>query len=66
MKAELKSLEDKVSMLIQLYQDSCSENKQLREALATSHAQCEKLNEKIYIAANRLETLLLEIPSNEQ
>ncbi len=65
MKAELESLEDKVSLLIQLYLDSRVENKQLRDALATSHAQCEELNEKIHVAANRLETLLLELPNNE-
>lgn len=65
MKAELESLEDKVSLLIQLYLDSRVENKQLRDALATSHAQCKELNEKIHVAANRLETLLLELPNNE-
>lgn len=65
MNVKLKSLEDNVSLLIQLYLDSRIENRQLREALATSHAQCEKLNEKIHTAANRLEALLLEIPNNE-
>ncbi|UJP05676.1 MAG: hypothetical protein LZF61_01490 [Nitrosomonas sp.] len=65
MKAELKSLEDNVSLLIELYQDSRLENNQLREELATSHAQCEALHEKINIAASRLETLILELPNNE-
>lgn len=65
MNIELKSLEDNVSLLLQLYLDSRIENKQLREALATSHSQCAQLNEKIHIAANRLEVLLLELPDNE-
>lgn len=65
MKAELESLEDKVLLLIQLYRDARVENNQLREALATSYAQCDALSEKMHVAADRLETLLLALPDNE-
>lgn len=64
MKAELESLEDKVALLIQLYQDSHVENSQLRDALTTSKAQCNVLNEKVHVAATRLESLLLELPED--
>lgn len=64
MKAELESLEDKVTLLIQLYHDSRIENSQLREALTTSNAQCNALNAKIDVAANRLESLLMELPED--
>ncbi|MBX3617798.1 hypothetical protein [Nitrosomonas sp.] len=65
METELRSLEEKVYLLIRLYQDSRTENGKLRKELAASHAQCETLNEKIHVAANRLETLLTTIPKNE-
>ena len=65
METALKSLEEKVFLLLRLYQDIHIENKKLRKELADTHAQNEKLNEKIHIAAGRLETLLLNMPDNE-
>lgn len=65
METELKSLEEKISLLLRLYQDTCLENNKLRKELADTYAQNEKLNEKIHAAADRLETLLLNLPDNE-
>lgn len=65
METELKSLEDKIFLLLRLYQDTCIENNKLRKELADTHAQNEKLNEKIHVAVGRLETLLLNMPDNE-
>lgn len=65
MDAELKSLEKKISLLLSQYQEICRENNKLRKELADTHAQNEKLSEKIHIAAGRLETLLLNMPENE-
>lgn len=65
METELKSLEDKVFQLLRMYQQTTIENTKLRKELADMHAHCEKLNEKIHIAADRLEGLLLNIPDNE-
>lgn len=65
METELKSLEEKVFLLLRLYQDTNTENKKLRRELADSHACCEKLNKKIHVAADRLESLLLNIPDHE-
>lgn len=66
MEPELKSLEEKIFLLLRLYQETCLENNKLRKELADTHAQNEKLNQKIHIAADRLETLLLKLPDNDQ
>ena len=65
METELKSLEEKISLLLRMYQDTRVENKKLQKELANSHHQCEKLNEKIHVAVSQLEVLLLNIPENE-
>jgi peptidoglycan hydrolase CwlO-like protein len=65
METELKSLEEKISLLLRMYQDTRVENKKLQTELANSHHQCEKLNEKIHVAVSQLEVLLLNIPENE-
>jgi len=65
METELKSLEEKIFLLLRLYQDMRMENNELRKELADTYAQNEKLNEKICVAADRLETLLLNMPDNE-
>ena len=65
METELKSLEEKIFLLLRLYQATRVENNKLRKELADTYGQNEKLNEKIHIAAGRLETLLLNMPDNE-
>ncbi|MEK6596574.1 MAG: hypothetical protein AABZ18_08670 [Pseudomonadota bacterium] len=65
METELKSLEEKIFLLLRLYQDMRMENNKLRKELADTYAQNEKLNKKIYVAADRLETLLLNMPDDE-
>jgi hypothetical protein len=65
MKTELKSLEEKVFLLLRLYQDTRVENNKLRKQLADTNALNERLNEKILLAAHRLEKLLLNMPDNE-
>lgn len=65
METELKSLEEKIFLLLRLYQDTCTENDNLRKELADTYAQNEKLHEKIHVAAGRLEKLLLNMPDNE-
>lgn len=65
METELKSLEEKIFLLLRLYQDMRMENNKLRKELADTYAQNEKLNKKIYVAADRLETLLLNMQDDE-
>lgn len=65
MDTELKSLEEKIFLLLRLYQDARTENNKLRKELADTHAQNEQLNKRIHVAAGKLETLLLNMPDNE-
>lgn len=65
METELKSLEDKVLQLLRLHLDANNEIRKLRRELADTNAHCEKLHEKMRIAVDRLEALLLTIPDNE-
>ena len=64
MDSELKSLEEKVNRLLSLYQNARLENIKLRQQLSESNTMNEALTGKIQIAANRLETLLTNIPEN--
>lgn len=64
MEPELKSLEDKVLHLIDLYHQTCIENDRLKKELEDINAINKKLNEKIQTAASRLETLLINIPDH--
>ena len=66
MNSNLKSLEEKVNRLLCLYQDARTENVELRTQLSQSSAENEKLTEKIQVAANRLETLLTNIPESKK
>ena len=65
METEIKSLEEKIFLLLRLYQNMRVENNELRKELADTYARNEKLNEKIHVAADRLESLLLNMPDNE-
>ena len=65
MEKELKSLEEKVFLLLRLYHDTRKENVKLRKELADTLTENTKLNEKIHTVAGRLETLLLNIPDEE-
>lgn len=65
MEKELKSLEEKVFLLLRLYHDTCKENVKLRKELTDTLTENTKLNEKIHTVAGRLETLLLNIPDEE-
>lgn len=66
MEPELKSLEDKILHLIDLYHQTCTENNQLKTELEDINAINKKLNEKIQTAASRLETLLINIPDHDE
>lgn len=65
MKAELKSLEEKIFKLVTMYQEIYQENSKLRKELEDSQAQNHKLSEKITSATHRLEKLLSNISDHE-
>jgi cell division protein ZapB len=65
MEAELKSLEDKINLFVQLCRRLRSENIQLRQQLATATSENKHLSSKISTATSRLEALLTQIPDNK-
>ena len=65
MDAELKSLESKISQFVELCQRLRQDNQQLRQELASAVNLNKRLEEKISIATVRLESLLAQIPPDE-
>lgn len=65
MDTELKSLEAKVSQFVELCQRLRADNQDLRQQLASAVSQSKRLEEKITTATSRLETLLAQMPPEE-
>jgi uncharacterized protein (TIGR02449 family) len=61
----LSDLEKKINQLVGVVNRLRSENRQLRQQLATKTDENKKLTEKIDTAIDRLDTLLKQIPENE-
>lgn len=59
---ELKSLEDKVDLLIRLYQETREENAKLYRLLENAEAVNRQLAERMQTAAERLKVLLNNLP----
>jgi cell division protein ZapB len=66
MDAELKSLEAKINQFVEVCARLRADNQQLRQQLASALNQSKRLEEKIASATGRLETLLAQIPSEEE
>ena len=64
MEAELKSLEDKLALIVKLCRQLREENHQLRQEVATSLNANRLLEDKIGGATKRLEALLQQIPDD--
>ena len=64
MEAELNSLDDKISQLVQLCHRLRTNNSELRQQLAAAQNQSKQLTEKIEAARQRLENLLRRIPED--
>ena len=65
MDSEFKSLEAKISQLVELSQRLRADNQQLRQELAAVVSQSQRLEEKINNASARLEALLSQIPAED-
>ncbi len=65
MEADLKALEQKLTQFLELCQRLRVDNQHLRQQLASAMNDNKQLSEKIGTAANRLETLLNQIPEEE-
>ncbi len=59
---ELKSLEDKIDLLIGLYQETREENARLYRLLENAEAVNRQLAERMQTAAERLKVLLNNLP----
>jgi len=66
MEAELTSLDDKISQLVQLTQKLRKDNSQLRQQLASVQSENKRLAEKVGAAKSRLEGLLAQIPDGAE
>ena len=66
MKAELTSLDDKISQLVQLTQKLRKDNSQLRQNLVFAQSENKRLADKVNTATLRLETLLAQIPDGAE
>ena len=64
MEAELNSLDDKISQLVQLCHRLRTDNSELRQQLVAAQNQSKQLTEKIEAARQRLENLLNRIPED--
>ena len=62
--AELNTLDDKLSQLVQLCHRLRNDNNELRQELAAAQNQNKQLTDKIESARQRLETLLSRIPED--
>lgn len=60
MDTELESLEEKINQLLRMYQDTQLENIKLRQQISETDTTNKKLAEKINIAADKLETMLIK------
>ena len=65
METELKSLEGKLGQFVELCHQLRADNLQLRQELASAVNQSKRLEEKISSATTRLETLLSQIPADD-
>ena len=65
MEADLKSLEGKIAQFVELCQRLRADNQQLRQQLASASNQVKRLEEKVNTATARLETLLAQIPAQD-
>ena len=65
MDADLKSLESKIAQFVELCQRLRADNQQLRQQLAAAVNQVKRLEDKVNGATTRLETLLAQMPAQD-
>jgi cell division protein ZapB len=65
MDADLKSLESKIAQFVELCQRLRADNQQLRQQLAAAVNQAKRLEDKVNTATTRLETLLAQMPAQD-
>ena len=66
MEAELTTLDEKISQLVQLTLELRKDNSRLRQDLASIQIENKRLSGKVDVAKTRLEALLSEIPEGTE
>ena len=66
MDQELQALESKLGQFVELCHRLRDDNQQLRQQLASAVDQSRRLEEKISTATTRLETLLRQMPAEDE
>lgn len=66
MDTEIKSLEGKLGQFVELCQKLRADNLELRQQLASAVSQSKRLEEKINKATTRLESLLGQMPAQDE
>ena len=66
MEAELTTLDEKISQLVQLTLELRKDNSRLRQDLASIEVENKRLSGKVDIAKKRLEALLNQIPEGTE
>lgn len=65
MDADLKSLEGKIAQFVELCQRLRADNQLLRQQLAAATNHAKRLEDKVNTATARLESLLAQIPAQD-
>jgi cell division protein ZapB len=65
METELKSLEQKLNQVVELFHRLRTDNQELRQQLASALSENKQLAEKIGSASDRLENLLHQLPEDD-
>ena len=65
MDSELKALEGKLGQFVELCQKLRADNQELRQQLASAVNESKRLEEKISTATSRLESLLNQMPAED-
>ena len=65
MDSELKALEGKLGPFVELCQKLRADNRELRQQLASAVNESKRLEEKISTATSRLESLLSQMPAED-
>lgn len=65
MDSELKALEGKLGQFVELCQKLRADNRELRQQLASAVSESKRLEEKISTATSRLESLLNQMPAED-
>ena len=65
MDSELKALEGKLGQFVELCHKLRADNQELRQQLASAVSESKRLEEKISTATSRLESLLSQMPAED-